>query len=90
MAAGEAESVAVTSPTGCAWTAASTASWLTVTSGASGSGNGTVALTVAANTVATARTGTATIAGQTFTVTQAAAACTYAINPGSATRRGGR
>ena len=39
---------------------------------------------------ATPRTGTATIAGQTFTVNQAAAACTYAINPGSTQRRGGR
>ena len=89
MAAGESESVTVTSPTGCAWTAASTASWLTVTSGASGSGNGTVALSVAANTATTARTGTATIAGQTFTVNQAAAGCTYAINPGSRTAAAG-
>jgi hypothetical protein len=42
-----------------------------VTAGASGTGNGTVSFTVAANTGA-ARSGTLTIGGQTFTVTQAA------------------
>ena len=71
-ASGATGSVAVATPGGCAWTATSNASWLTVTSGASGNGNGTVAYTVGANTTAQ-RTGTLTIAGQTFTVTQAAA-----------------
>ncbi len=54
--------------------------WLTITSGASGTGNGSVGLSIAANT-GVARTGTATIAGQTFTVNQAAfvAPCTYSI-----------
>ena len=67
--------VAVTSGTGCAWTAASNAAWLTITSGASGSGNGTVGYSVAANTGAS-RTGTMTIAGQTFTVNQAGTSST--------------
>jgi hypothetical protein len=53
----------------CDWTATSNASWLTVTSGASGTGNGTVGFNVAANTGAQ-RTGTVSIARQTFTVTQ--------------------
>ena len=66
----------------------SNASWMTVTSGASGSGPGTVAFSVAANTGA-ARTGTLTIAGQTFTVTQAAP-CTYAIASNSLVGRRGR
>ena len=50
--------------------------------GASGTGNGAVAFSVAANP-GSARTGTITVAGQTFTVTQAAAAvpCTYTIAP---------
>ncbi len=60
----------VTTSGGCAWTAASNASWITITSGGSGSGNGTVNYTVAVNGTASARTGTLTIAGQTFTVTQ--------------------
>ena len=77
-------SVSVTTSGSCAWTAATSASWIHVTAGASGSGNGTVALTVDANTGAS-RAAPVTIAGQTFTVTQAAkpnvVPCTYALNP---------
>lgn len=43
-------SVSVTAGTGCAWSATSNASWITITSGASGTGNGTVGYSVAANT----------------------------------------
>jgi hypothetical protein len=63
-------SVSVTVLSGCNWTATSNASFITVTSGSSGSGNGTVSYSVAPNTGASQRTGTITIAGQTFTVTQ--------------------
>jgi hypothetical protein len=66
-------SVSVTAGTGCTWTATSNAAWLTITSGSSGSGNGTVNYSVAANTGAV-RSGTLTIATKTFTVTQAAPA----------------
>jgi hypothetical protein len=62
----------------CSWTAWSNVSWITVTGGGSGTGAGTVSYTVAANTGG-ARTGTMTIAGKLFTVTQAG--CTYSINP---------
>jgi putative transposon-encoded protein len=64
-------SVSVTAGTGCGWTATSNASWLTVVAGGSGGGNGTVTFAVAANGGG-ARTGTLTIAGLTFTVTQGA------------------
>jgi hypothetical protein len=76
--------VAVTTTAGCSWTAVSGVPWITVTSGASGTGNGSVGLSVAANTGA-ARSGTVAIAGQTFTVNQAAvvAACSYSIAPTS-------
>jgi hypothetical protein len=60
----------VTSTAGCTWTASSNAGWITV-SPATGTGSGTVTLTIAANT-GTARAGTASIAGQTVTVNQAA------------------
>ncbi|MGV8039355.1 MAG: PKD domain-containing protein [Thermoanaerobaculaceae bacterium] len=60
-----------TSDSRCTWSAVSNAAWVTVTSGASGTGAGTVAYAVAANTATAARTGTVTIAGKTFTVTQA-------------------
>ncbi|MEZ5308604.1 MAG: BACON domain-containing carbohydrate-binding protein [Pyrinomonadaceae bacterium] len=81
--AGASGSVAVTTETGCDWTATSNDSWISVTSGSTGSGNGTVGYTVAANT-GPARTGTVTIAGQTFTVNQTSG-CSYSINPTSAT-----
>jgi Zn-dependent metalloprotease len=65
-------SVSVTTGSSCAWTATSNASWLTITSGASGTGNGTVNYSVAANSGSSSRSGTLTIAGLTFTVNQAA------------------
>ena len=87
-AAGGAGSGTVTSSAGCAWSATSDATWITVTSGASGLGSGTANFTVAANTVTSSRSGTLTIAGTTFNVTQAAASCTYSISPASASFAG--
>jgi uncharacterized repeat protein (TIGR01451 family) len=69
-AAGGSGTIAVTAGQGCAWTAASTVSWIAITSGFSGSGSGTVGYTVSADTAAQ-RTGTISIAGLTVTVTQA-------------------
>ncbi|QOY91028.1 choice-of-anchor C family protein [Paludibaculum fermentans] len=76
-------SVAVQTGSACKWTASSSASWIQVGSGSSGTGNGTVSLQVAANADAAARTGSVTIAGNAFTVSQAAAAavCAYSIDP---------
>lgn len=71
-AAGGLGSVSVTA-TG-AWTATSNANWITVTSGAAGTGNGTVSYTVAANPSSSSRTGSITIAGLVFSVIQAGAA----------------
>jgi hypothetical protein len=67
----------------CAWTASSTVNWITITSGASGTGNGTVAYSVAANTGTLERTGTITIGGVAVTVTQSGPSvlCTYTITP---------
>jgi len=79
-AAGGSGTVAVTTSSGCAWTAVSNNAWITVTGGASGTGSGTVAYTVAANAGA-GRIGTITIAGQTFTVSQVGTGCTYGISP---------
>lgn len=67
----ETGTVAVTTTSGCTWTAQSNAAWVTVTGGASGSGSGTVSYSLVANGTSSQRTGTMTIAGQTFTVTQA-------------------
>ena len=76
-------SVNVTAPGGCAWTAASNDAWITITSGASGNGNGTLNFSVAANP-GSQRTGTITIAGETFTVTQPGGSnCTFNVAPTS-------
>ena len=85
QASGGIGSVTVTTQSGCAWSATSNASFVTITSGSSGSGNGTVSFSVAQNTITSPRSGTMTVAGQTFTVTQSAAtgSCTYSINPTS-------
>ena len=62
--------VTVTAPSGCAWTAATTEPFITIVSGASGTGTGSVFIRIADN-VGAQRVGIVTIAGQTFTVTQA-------------------
>lgn len=78
-ATGGTGTVTVTSgPAGCTgtWSSSPNAAWLTVNSGGSGSGPGTTTLTygASANTAPATRSGTITIAGNTFTVNQAAAA----------------
>jgi hypothetical protein len=69
VAGGGGGTVTVTVPTGCNWTAQTNSSFISLTSSAGGTGNGSVSYTVAANTDAP-RTGTLSIAGQTFTITQ--------------------
>jgi hypothetical protein len=69
----------ITCGTGCTWTANANDAWITITGGNSGNGNGTVAYSIAANTGA-ARTGTITIAGQAYTISQASG-CAYSISP---------
>jgi hypothetical protein len=53
----------------CAWTAASQANWITINGTASGTGSGSIRVTVAASLL-TGRSGTLLVAGQTVTVTQ--------------------
>jgi hypothetical protein len=57
---------------GCSWTATASAGWITATP--SGSGPASITYTVAANQAASTRSGTITVAGQVFTINQAAAA----------------
>lgn len=72
----------ISTTTGCTWSV-TTPSWISA-SPATGSGSAVVTLTVQKNTGA-ARTATVQIAGQPFTVTQAAAPaptpCTYRVSP---------
>src|SRR5437764_228687 len=74
-ASGGTASIAVAAEAGCVWSAESNASWIAITSGQNGNGSGTVAFATAAST-GPARSGTLTVAGQTFTVAQAAG-CSY-------------
>ncbi len=77
--------VAVSTQDSCPWTAQSTASWIAVASESSnGNGPGTVRYLVLSNPGPDLRTGTLTIAGQQFAVSQSPpnnTQCTYAITP---------
>jgi hypothetical protein len=84
--------VNVQGATGCAWTAASEAGWITVAQGAQGSGPGRVTLRALANTGAL-RVGTVMIGGVWFELTQVSSSgpppppppgCTYSLLPTSA------
>jgi hypothetical protein len=79
-------SVTLTTTSKCGWTASFDATWATVTSGSTGTGNGTVSFLLAANLSTSARTARLTVADQTVTVTQAAPvtvppACSYSVSP---------
>lgn len=63
-------SIAVTAAANCNWTASSNAPWIAVTSAGSGSGLGSVTYSVSANPASAPRSGTITITGNTFTITQ--------------------
>ena len=57
-----------------------TPSWLTISSGRVGYGKRHAGFSVAANTAGTHAAGTLTVAGQTYTVNQAAATCSYTLS----------
>jgi glucose/arabinose dehydrogenase len=69
-AAGGSGNITVTTDVRCAWEAVASDSWITITSGCCGSGNGNVSYTVAPNTTGALRKGTITIAGKVFNVKQ--------------------
>ncbi len=73
-------SISISTSAGCGWTAVSNASWIAITSATSGSGNDIVGYAVRENSATASRTGTISLAGQTFTVTQAGT-CTFSISP---------
>jgi sugar lactone lactonase YvrE len=61
---------AVSATAGCSWTAASPVSWVTITSGAVGTGNGAVDYAVQPSSSGVTRSTAITVAGRTFTVEQ--------------------
>ncbi len=84
-------SVTVTTSPSCSWSASSNSAWLSITGGASGSGTGTVYFSASANASISALSGSLTIAGQTFIVSDAGISCSYSLSSysGSMTVAGG-
>jgi Putative binding domain, N-terminal/Viral BACON domain len=78
-------SMSVSTDSDCSWTSTATGSWITITSGTSGTGNGSVGFSVAPNT-GLARAGTITVGFTTVSITQVRdpSTCRYSINPGGA------
>ncbi|MDQ4122508.1 MAG: M12 family metallo-peptidase [Acidobacteriota bacterium] len=57
----------------CPWTAVRNNTWISLTSSANNTGSGTLGFSVAPNSTGSSRTGSITLAGKTFTVTQGTA-----------------
>lgn len=74
----------VTAPSGCTWTATpSDGSWI-ITSGGAGTASGIESAFLTANGTGVTRNGNVDVNGQSFSITQAASSCTYALNPSPA------
>ncbi len=74
--------VTVTQGSNCSWTVTNVPDWVTA-SPANWTGNGTVSLTAQPNTEPTVRSGTLTIAGVLFPVTQDPPPCAFQLQPTS-------
>lgn len=85
--AGGGNSFTVSTTSLCSWAAptVSDPSWISITAGATGgTGSGTISYTVTQpNPGAAPRTGTITVAGQVYTITQFGSNCSYSISPTS-------
>jgi hypothetical protein len=73
-------SIGLSTQSGCAWSAASSASWLTLRS-TGGTGSATLSYSFTANTSTTVRSGKIAVGGALLTVTQSGAACSYSVSP---------
>lgn len=94
LSAGAAGAVASSGGTGsisvgvareCAWTAAATASWIVITSGQQGQGDGAIAYRVQPNGDPVERSGGIAVNDQLASISQQAAPCTYTVSPGNTT-----
>jgi hypothetical protein len=70
-APGGSGSLTVSTQEHCSWQAESNVSWITITSGCCGIGNGQITYTIAANTGAGGRKGVISVGSQSFAVKQA-------------------
>lgn len=76
----------LTAPGGCPWSAVPNCGWVSVTSGASGSGSGSICIEVAENLTTNNRFCAISVAGgqATYTVIQAAGPCQWSLAPSPA------
>jgi len=70
----------VTTASGCAWTATPSATWISTSQNPGGTGSGSVNAVVYPNNTGAVRTGSITVGGQTFAITQAPSNCRYALD----------
>src|SRR5260221_10387981 len=84
IAGGDGVIVIDASSNSCPRPVTSNVSWITISFGQIGNGDGRAGFTVARNNDAPSRTGTITVGSQTVTITQAGPPCNFAINPESA------
>jgi hypothetical protein len=84
--------VAVTVPRECSWSAASAAPWVTITSGSSGQGDGTLAFRVDGNPDPVSRNGAIAIGAGRVEIAQQPGACRFevAVGADSIAAEGGR
>lgn len=75
--------LSVASPSYCQWSAVSTATWLTVTSGSPGAGNGSIGYAVSENNDPSTRAARIVVNEKSFVVTQSGeqVSCDYIVSP---------
>jgi hypothetical protein len=72
--------IAVTANRECAWEARSDADWLTLRSGGTGQGDGTIHYAAAANALITTRQGVVAVNDRQVAITQGAAPCVFSLD----------
>lgn len=80
---GAANITVLANDTSCTWTAAESLSWVTLTSGSSGTGNGVIQYAVSQNLTSAARSGTIRIGLTDFRITQQASSVKINVTPAS-------
>ncbi|MBS1792163.1 MAG: pre-peptidase C-terminal domain-containing protein [Acidobacteria bacterium] len=81
--AGGTGGISVTNSTNCNWTASSSCGWVTITSGSTGAGNGTVNYSVGANFSTLPRSCTLNVAGTSVTINQSGVCVPTPISVGA-------
>jgi hypothetical protein len=72
--------LALTSPSGCAWTATPSDTWITTVNPSAGTASAPIAALLTANNTTATRTGTITVGNQSFTITQPSTSCQYSVD----------